>query len=80
MTLSTDIMNLPAKLDPKHDGWDRTFFELGHRDARHAAAEIAGAREGELVGVLQSIINAWEADEIGQIDGSFIEAAREAIK
>jgi hypothetical protein len=57
MSLSTDIMNLPAKLDPKHDGWDKTFFELGHRDARHAAAEIAGAREAELISAIEGLLD-----------------------
>jgi hypothetical protein len=68
MSLSTAILNLPAKLDPKHDGWDRTFFELGHRDARHAAAELAGQREAELIiaieGLLDCISGTGEPDAV----------------
>lgn len=80
MTLHEKIMNLPAKYEGAGTPEGKAAYVVGFKDARHAAAELAQAREVELVDALKAIIEAWDEDEIGQIDGELIEAAREAVK
>ncbi len=44
--LHATIMNLPCEPDTSTDS-ERLAFKRGHKQARHAAAELAAAHEGE---------------------------------
>jgi len=71
MSLSQKILNIKRK---RHDG----NYAWGHADALSEAAALAKTAD-ETIAVLKAIITAWEADEIGQIDGSLIDQAAEAV-
>jgi hypothetical protein len=45
--LHAAIMNLPAKPDEAWPGGEQHAYKFGHRDARHAAAELVAAQQGE---------------------------------
>lgn len=61
MNLHNQIMNIPTDID--FTDWsdhDRQSYKRGHRDARHAAAELslkAEARIEELEAVLKGLLN-----------------------
>lgn len=65
MNLHNDIMNIAV--DEKEiqsrfyeEKWEMVAYKLGHRDARHAAAELslkADARIEELESVLKGLLN-----------------------
>lgn len=57
MTLKDDIMNLRCKMQPQ-DGELEHAYCVGHRDARHAAAELAAKREGELQATIAKALQA----------------------
>jgi hypothetical protein len=57
MSLSTDIMNLPAQ---SHKNYSVSFnggYKFGHRDARHAASSLAGKREAELISAIEGLLD-----------------------
>jgi len=72
MDLHAEIMNIPAKefeVSPKYYGEYQTVYKLGHRDARHAAAELAlkaQARIEELEDILAAFVN-WQTDAEGKL-------------
>lgn len=86
--LHTAIMNIPAK-GPGLGGWKadctQTAYRMGHRDARHAAAELASefaASHQRLKTALADCIAAIErtahVDEAGRLAAA--DCAREALK
>lgn len=59
MNLHSEIMNIPCDVS-KVNSDRQLVFKLGHRDARHAAAELslkAEARIEELEEVLKGLLN-----------------------
>lgn len=63
-TLSARIVNIPERNDPDRGGTD--FYCFGHRDARHAAAELAAEADAirdELVAVLEGFVALGHAQD-----------------
>jgi hypothetical protein len=58
--LHRDIMNLPCKLHeyPNYTDGEKIAHQQGHRDARHAAAELVAARASSLVAMTDEQIDA----------------------
>jgi hypothetical protein len=76
MSLSTDIMNIPAQ---SHKNYSVSFnggYKYGHRDARHAAAELAGKRESELISAIEGLLDCISGT--GEPDA--VLKAREVVK
>ena len=48
MNLHNEIMNLPAKPYPGYDDKQLMAYKYGHKDARHAAAELALKAEEQI--------------------------------
>ena len=48
MSMHNEIMNIPTISAPPTDGVARNAYKLGHRDARHEAAEIACRGDAEI--------------------------------
>lgn len=79
MSMHNEIMNIPTISAPPTDGVARNAYKLGHRDARHEAAEIAcrGDAEIERLTALNSALtengnsyvieNARQAEEIERL-------------
>lgn len=66
MDLHAEIMNIPTRVGTYNDEY---CYKLGHRDARHAAAELAlkaQARIEELEEVLTAFVT-WETDAEGKL-------------
>lgn len=66
MDLYSEIMNIPTIIGTYNDEF---CYKLGHRDARHAAAELSlkvEARIDELEAVLSKFVN-WTTNEAGTI-------------
>jgi len=62
MDLHDEIMNLPAS--PLVEGWapdERHNYKMGHRDARHAAAEAASVHEAACVAPLRARVEWLES-------------------
>ncbi len=69
MSLHNEIMNIPAvkfEATPKHYGEYDLVYKLGHRDARHAAAEMSLKYE-KLIDIMSDYVD----------DESFAEWKRE---
>lgn len=80
------IMNIPLD-NPQHDVMkdrERTSYKLGHRDARHAAAELAletDQQREELRGALEQMIKLAELSKgLDAADWQAIERARTTLK
>jgi hypothetical protein len=82
MSLHNEIMNLPTT-DKSGQFRDKncpySAYAIGHRDARHAAAELAGQREAELISAIQGLL-ACISETRGTDATNAVAAAREAIK
>jgi hypothetical protein len=46
--LHQQIMNIPCKVAPGYSDKYRTAYQFGHRDARHAAAELVAAHQSDM--------------------------------
>lgn len=66
MSYSSRIMNIPPVRVGDSDGMK--IYRIGHRDARHAAAEIASEAEGEVL--TQSIVIENLEDRLDAIRGA----------
>ena len=68
MNLHSDIMNIPCFTELTNHA-ERMAYKIGHRDARHSAAELslkAEARIDELEGALKAFVN-WKTNEEGTL-------------
>lgn len=64
MSLHNDIMNIPATGADDYDNLpnEKVVYKIGHRDARHEAAEMAlGVEEinAQLVEALENLLAEW---------------------
>lgn len=61
MNLHNQIMNLPCSADPKYfvDAGTLLTYKFGHRDARHAAAELAVSADSR-IDDLEKMLNSSE--------------------
>jgi len=63
MSLHNEIMNLPMPEAYKVKDNQSDIIEgyqFGHRDARHAAAELAATREAELIEALKELLEEYD--------------------
>jgi hypothetical protein len=56
MSLSTDILNLPAQSRKNYSTAFNGGYKFGHRDCAKAAAELAGKREAELISAIEGLL------------------------
>ena len=83
------IMNIPAGEGMPHENPSRTMYKTGHRDARHAAAEIAAEAEAAIHSLkaenemlreaLSAIVECWDGPNYKHVMFPNIEAARKAL-
>ena len=79
-TLHAQIMNLPATGKPSGGS---IAYKLGHRDARHAAAELAlqaDAVRDELLAALQGLMQAESRGRVMPIGPAWDEARAAVAK
>lgn len=66
MDLHAQIMNLPVKpglATANATDNQMVFYKLGHRDARHAAAELASAQSGRIARLEEALRNILAATD-----------------
>lgn len=72
MSLHNDIMNIPCKRDDYMEWEMWRGYQLGHRDARHAAAELANAYDEKMEQLRDAI-----REEAAEVADSFYQHIRQ---
>ena len=81
MSLHDDIMNIPAGRtdDTFVDNMDRYFYKEGHRDARHAAAELAIEADKTIEEMKYELERVLDWLEMGDVEDSFADPIRKLV-
>ncbi|WP_155989659.1 hypothetical protein [Thioalkalivibrio sp. ALE19] len=74
------IMNLQVGEDMPEENPGRGVYKNGHRDARHAAAEIAAEAEVEIADLREALLDMLESHKTTNMSNGAIQRAEERAR